>query len=153
MKEGIGVSCGYTYKLDLTCITTCYHHLVIKFYSLSISLKDLHVGTGLGLRDQVMCGIARTPLLRPDACALVPKLCRDYKQQLSVGDGGEGGSTRFKQYFHLFIILFYLQIAVGMHFHFNRFTDFSFSCFYVFGNHTHANTNSNNQNIWATNGW
>ena len=45
------------------------------------------------LRDQVMCGIART-LLRPDACALVPKLCRDHKQQLSVGDGGEGGTIR-----------------------------------------------------------
>lgn len=39
-----------TYKLDLTCIATCYHHLVVIFYSLSISLKDLHVCTGLGIK-------------------------------------------------------------------------------------------------------
>lgn len=50
VKEGIGDSCGYTHKLDWTCITTCYHHLVIIFYSLSISLKDLHVCTGLGIK-------------------------------------------------------------------------------------------------------
>lgn len=50
VKERIGDSCGYTSKLDLTSITTCYHHLVIIFYSLSISLKDLHVCTGSGIK-------------------------------------------------------------------------------------------------------
>lgn len=54
-----------------------------------------------GLRDQVMCGIGRTQL-RSDACALVPKLHRAHKQQLSVGDGGEGGTTRFIHYFFYF---------------------------------------------------
>lgn len=83
-----------------------------------------------------MCGIART-LLRHDACALVPKLCRDHKQQLSVGDGGEGGTTRFIHYFSFFF--FYLQIVVRTHCRGYR---FSFCYFYVFGNHTHANTNS-----------
>lgn len=60
-----------------------------------------------GLRDQVMCGIARRTLLRPDACALVPKRCRDHKQQLSVGDGGEGGTTRFIHYFFIFLFLLF----------------------------------------------
>lgn len=32
VKEGIGDSCGYKYKLDFACVTTCYHHLVIIFY-------------------------------------------------------------------------------------------------------------------------
>lgn len=58
-----------------------------------------------GLRDQVMCGIGRRTRLRSGACALVPKLRRDHKQQLSVGDGGEGGTTRFIHYFfYLFLI-------------------------------------------------
>lgn len=60
-----------------------------------------------------MCGIGRRTRLRSDACALVPKLRRDHKQQLSVGDGGEGGTTRFIHYF--IIIIIQLQIVVTGH--------------------------------------
>lgn len=59
-----------------------------------------------GLRDQVMCGDSEKEAAAPRrmrTCA--PKLCRNHKQQLSVGDGGEGGTTRFIHY--LFVCFFF----------------------------------------------
>lgn len=94
-----------------------------------------------------MCGIART-LLRHDACALVPKLCRDHKQQLSVGDGGEGGTTRFIHYFSFFsfICKSSLERTVAV-------TDSRSvisTCLVITRTQTQT---AMNQNIWAPNGW
>lgn len=139
VKEGIGDSCGYTSKVDLTCITTCYHHLLIIFYSLSISLEDLHVCTGSGIKRSSNVWDGEKNATAPWRMRTAAKTLQRPQATIVSGGWWWGWDEKIHPLFLTFFFLFYLQLIVTTH---GRDGRLSFCYFCLFGNHTHANTNS-----------